>query len=64
MWLSWESATKLAEEKLAVYNKQSTQNYACPRCGAALSVTEYRTGQCHSCGAVVDPEIYRLDQAQ
>jgi hypothetical protein len=34
-------------------NKQSTQNYACPRCGVSLSVTEYRTGECHSCCSAI-----------
>lgn len=34
-------------------NKQSTPNYACPKCGAWLSTNEYRTGECHSCCSAI-----------
>ena len=30
---------KMVEEKFKSTNKQSTQNYACPLCGALLTVT-------------------------
>jgi hypothetical protein len=38
-----------AEALKPSHNKQSTQNYACPKCNAWLSTIEYRTGECHSC---------------
>ena len=40
------------ENELAKFtstNKQSTQNYACPKCSAELTGTEYRSGECYSC---------------
>ena len=40
---------KQVEEKFTSTNKQSTQKYACPKCGAELTVTEYRSGECYSC---------------
>ena len=44
---------KLKELAQQTTNKQSTQNYACPKCGAVLSVTEYRTGECYSCCSAI-----------
>lgn len=46
-------AQKIAEALKPSHNKQSTPNYACPKCGAWLSTNEYRTGECFLCHSTI-----------
>jgi hypothetical protein len=32
---------------------EATNKQSCPKCGVSLSVTEYRTGECHSCRSAI-----------